>query len=123
MRRVGILLLACLATWGCSLARSPSEGPWANPPIAQKPRLDLTPLDCQPEGAALSPAGWVVDADHPCPRLQPGTIIFSTPAEATIGDISVAFTDRAWMAFSEWVNRTYTDGIIRWRVLEEANKP
>lgn len=66
---------------------------------------------------------WAMDADHPCPQLPPGTVIFSTPAEATIGDISVAFTGRAWEAFSEWVNRTYTDGLIRWRVLEEANKP
>ena len=98
MRRVGILCLVYLLTWGCSLGRSPTPGPYLNPPLAEKPALDF-------------------DKDE-----RTGAVIVSTKDEASIQAIAVMFTGKAWEQFSAWVSQTYEDGKVRWRVLEEANR-
>ena len=97
MRHVGILLV-CLAIWGCSLGRSQTDAPWPNPPLAEKPALDFSK-----DG-------------------RTGAVIISANDEATIQDIAVMFTGKAWEQFSAWVSQTYEDGKVRWRVLEEANR-
>ena len=106
MRHVGMLLLVCLVTLGCSLGRSQTDAPWPNPPLAEKPPLDYQIGSRGRDGSE---------------RL-PGVVIFSTKDEGAIDNIAVAFTAEAWNRFSAWVSQTYEDGKVRWRVLEEANK-
>lgn len=98
MRRVGIVSLACLLTWGCNLGRSPTDALWLNPPLAEAPALDFSKDE------------------------RTGKVIISAKEESAILDIAVMFTGKAWEQFSAWVSQTYEDGKVRWRVLEEANR-
>ena len=107
MRRVGMLLLACLLIWGCSLGRSPTSGPWLNPPLAEQPKLDYQ------SGSKNSTGRWL---------FPPDVIVVSSQDEAAIQGIGAVFTKQAWAEFSAWVAQTYEDGKVRWRVLEEANR-
>ena len=120
MKRVGILVLGCLLTWGCAGLRSPSAGPWTNPPLAQRPSLDVGRL----EAAVLlvkDPTGKYLDSQE-LSALANGVLVFSLKTEDTIPAIGAVFTPAAWQAFAEWVNQIYQDGKVRWTVLEEANR-
>lgn len=81
------------------------------------PALDIQ----QVEAAVLSVAG--ADGGKTTNIPANGVILFSKGTEESIRDIAAAFTREAWIAFGAWISQTYEDGKVRWKVLEEANKP
>ncbi len=98
MRQSAILLLVFLLA-SCSLGRSPTPGQWVNPPLVEAPAI-------------------VYDKDG-----ATGILHLSLKGERDPLKVGVTISPAGWEALSAWVSQTYEDGKVRWRVLEEANRP